>query len=445
MTDLRKPSEDTGRLVGSGSAFREGLWSLGCGVLYGGTSVIVGHPLDTVKTKMQAQPEFRRTGSVGTFLTTVREQGPRGLYRGFLPPFCGSLIFRSLQFASYGVVYAGLRETWFEHTKLGGFLEPRVIIAGGLASGLSRAVVEAPLELIKTRRQLGGSYKAGDLTIGASATLARNVLLLGSFFIIAETFQAKSPDFFGAHPFLKGGVASTLAWCLVWPLDVVKSQMQAGHDRGGIAKLLTRCARDGTLYRGLLPGATRSFIANGASLYAYQFGQRLRSRFSSERAIASSVSGALIGGKYLMRSVADQTGSGPRCTRKKQRGSREGGYDGEDLPECCWSTCLGTHQQEMCVLCHVAESNKSTLICRDCDRGFHVGCCRTAGPVRVPKSPEGWVCRDCRLCARCACPLNVGAWASERKPGIIRIRRNLLQAWDGLSRRPEEKACLFSP
>ncbi|KAF4716369.1 hypothetical protein FOZ63_020838, partial [Perkinsus olseni] len=146
-------------------------------------------------------------------------------------------------FASYGVVYAGLRDTWFEHTKLGGFLELRVI-AGGLASGLSRAVVEAPLELIKTRRQLGGSYKARDLTIGASATVVRNVLLLGSFFIIAETFQAKSPEFFGAHPFLKGGVASTLAWCLVWPLDVVKSQMQAGHDRGGIAKLLTRCARD---------------------------------------------------------------------------------------------------------------------------------------------------------------------------------------------------------
>jgi solute carrier family 25 carnitine/acylcarnitine transporter 20/29 len=28
------------------------------GVLYGGTNTIVGHPLDTIKTKMQAQPGF---------------------------------------------------------------------------------------------------------------------------------------------------------------------------------------------------------------------------------------------------------------------------------------------------------------------------------------------------------------------------------------------------
>ncbi|KAF4675032.1 hypothetical protein FOL47_008343 [Perkinsus chesapeaki] len=235
---------EVGRLVGSGSAFREGMWSLGCGVLYGGTSVIMGHPLDTIKTKMQAQPQFQSAGMLRTFRTTILDHGVHGLYRGFLPPFIGSLMFRSLQFASYGVVFASLKDTWFEHTKLGGFLEPRVLV-GGLASGLSRAVVEAPLELMKTRRQLGSSYSARELTLGFSATTARNVLLLGNFFVIAEAFQAKSPEFFGAHPFLKGGIAATLAWCIVWPLDVVKSQIQAGHRQtAGMATLLWQCARN---------------------------------------------------------------------------------------------------------------------------------------------------------------------------------------------------------
>ena len=51
------------------------------GVLYGTTSVLVGHPLDTIKTKMQAQQGFERTSMVGTLTKTLRTQGIIGLYR----------------------------------------------------------------------------------------------------------------------------------------------------------------------------------------------------------------------------------------------------------------------------------------------------------------------------------------------------------------------------
>jgi hypothetical protein len=44
-----------GALMGAGSGLREGLFGFGCGVLYGMTSPLIGHPFDTVKTKMQAQ------------------------------------------------------------------------------------------------------------------------------------------------------------------------------------------------------------------------------------------------------------------------------------------------------------------------------------------------------------------------------------------------------
>lgn len=36
---------------------KEGMFTLVTGFLYGATNVIVGHPLDTIKTKMQAQTE----------------------------------------------------------------------------------------------------------------------------------------------------------------------------------------------------------------------------------------------------------------------------------------------------------------------------------------------------------------------------------------------------
>ena len=51
------------------------------GVLYGTTSVAVGHPFDTIKTKMQAQRGFETEGMIKSFVKTVKTQGIRGLYR----------------------------------------------------------------------------------------------------------------------------------------------------------------------------------------------------------------------------------------------------------------------------------------------------------------------------------------------------------------------------
>ena len=41
----------------------------------------MGHPFDTIKTKMQAQKGFETGGMTQTFLKTLRTQGIIGLYR----------------------------------------------------------------------------------------------------------------------------------------------------------------------------------------------------------------------------------------------------------------------------------------------------------------------------------------------------------------------------
>lgn len=51
------------------------------GVLYGTTNVMVGHPFDTIKTKMQAQKGFENFSMMRTLTSTVRQQGIVGLYR----------------------------------------------------------------------------------------------------------------------------------------------------------------------------------------------------------------------------------------------------------------------------------------------------------------------------------------------------------------------------
>ena len=51
-----------------------------CGFAYGTTTVIVGQPLDTIKTRMQA----KGTGSsmITTASTIFKKEGITGLYRG---------------------------------------------------------------------------------------------------------------------------------------------------------------------------------------------------------------------------------------------------------------------------------------------------------------------------------------------------------------------------
>lgn len=51
------------------------------GVLYGTNNVMVGHPFDTLKTKMQAGKGFENLSMFRTLTSTLKQQGIVGLYR----------------------------------------------------------------------------------------------------------------------------------------------------------------------------------------------------------------------------------------------------------------------------------------------------------------------------------------------------------------------------
>ena len=97
--------------------WKETLFGLGTGVLYGTTSVTVGHPFDTIKTKMQAQSGFERTTMAQSFAKTIRDGGIRGVYKGAVPPLLGSGIYRSMQFAAFEGAYTflGDRAMWSKY------------------------------------------------------------------------------------------------------------------------------------------------------------------------------------------------------------------------------------------------------------------------------------------------------------------------------------------
>lgn len=256
-------------------------------------SPLIGHPLDTIKTKMQAQSGYVQGSSFKTLRTVLRNEGARALWRGLTPPLLGSMVYRSVQFGAYSAAFAACKDVeWLTTPQpaLGG-MQLRVIV-GGLSSATARAFFETPLEHIKVRRQTGQAWmlapswkealRAPHRELvhafgGFSITWLRCAGLMTTFFMMVDTGVRYAPDLMTAPligPFLKGGVCATVAWWLIWPWENLKNQVQAGadgvpKDAGWVqrARFVLR-ERGGVvgLYRGIGPGSLRSVVANGAGM-----------------------------------------------------------------------------------------------------------------------------------------------------------------------------------
>jgi solute carrier family 25 carnitine/acylcarnitine transporter 20/29 len=218
---------------------------------------------------MQALPGH---GSmVNEFQSIFKHEGLRGLYRGSYSLLIGGGIMRSAQFGVYSSTIAFMSRHTGGPTRpadrLLGIFDPQVIV-GGFFGGIGRGVVEAPFENIKVRRQVDAKWSLRELYIGSGTTILRNSILVTLFMVNIDLSKYLFPDTFG--PFLTGAITANLAWLTIWPLDVIKSQIQSGkHEGQSMTELLRKILKSGALYRGLIPGLTRSTVANGLSMAVY--------------------------------------------------------------------------------------------------------------------------------------------------------------------------------
>ena len=242
------------------------------GFCYGGTTVLVGQPLDTIKTLQQASTE----GGKQSILAVAKELWTTGgipaFYRGGFPLLLGGGLMRSAQFGVYNSSLANIQKFQGGSTDsknyLFGFLDPQVVLAG-FCGGIGRGLVEGPFEMVKVRRQMQTQWDFREIFKGSGTTLFRNSFLFSSFVVYMDI----SKQLFGADlsPFWQGGICANMAWMTIWPLDVVKSRIQSGKYEGkSMVYVLKEARRSGHLYRGLVPGLTRSFIANGCSMVVYK-------------------------------------------------------------------------------------------------------------------------------------------------------------------------------
>lgn len=253
------------------------------GASYGFTTVLVGQPLDTIKTRMQGMPSTAKRSMMVVGKELFYREGVRGLYRGGLPLLLGGSLMRSAQFGVSGKARDVLRSSNLPQHMILGMFDYQVVLAG-LAGGLGRALVEIPTDFFKVRQQVENKYTLKSILDGAGVTMARNSLLYTSFMVYVDLSKQLCSNGYvpkvlmvedgsGLSPFSKGAICANLAWLTCWPMDVIKTQRQSGNYPSTVSSytLLKENFGSGKLLRGLLPGLIRSTISNGSSMVVYEY------------------------------------------------------------------------------------------------------------------------------------------------------------------------------
>lgn len=146
---------------------------------------IIEYPFDTVKVRLQSQPDrppYHYAGPIDCFQKSLRAEGVRGLYRGISAPLVGAAIETSSLFFSYRIAQSLLKAT-FPQPDQNTPLSLKALIACGGTSGAFTSLLLTPIELIKCQMQVPlssssrGHKSPGPLSIITS--IFRNHGILG--------------------------------------------------------------------------------------------------------------------------------------------------------------------------------------------------------------------------------------------------------------------------
>ncbi|XP_067384673.1 mitochondrial carnitine/acylcarnitine carrier protein isoform X2 [Channa argus] len=292
---------------------------------FGGACLLLaGHPLDTIKVRLQTQPKAScgqyvlYTGAYDCFRKTVSKEGILGLYKGMGAPLAGVAPMMAINFFGFGLgkqlqqtdpgkpltspsnlinLERICKEEW---QKIPQSRNTQIFLSGSLA-GFFTTVVVAPGDRIKCLLQVQSSsgelkytgpldcavrlYKQQGIRSvykGTVLTIIRDVPSNGLYFLTYEYLknfltpngqsvsQLSTPNIL-----LAGGIAGILNWTIALPPDVLKSKFQTaaeGKYRGLLDVLRTLLREEGPkgLYKGFNAVFLRAFPANAACFFGFE-------------------------------------------------------------------------------------------------------------------------------------------------------------------------------
>lgn len=270
---------------------------------FGGSClVLVGHPLDTIKVRLQTMPDAKPgqaqiyNGTLDCAKKIVKHEGFKGLYKGMAAPLVGVTPMYAICFLGFGVGKS------LQTPKLpnGEYTLPQIFTAG-LMAGVFTTGIMAPGERVKCLLQIQSGvgaekkyngfadcvkklYAEGGIRSiykGTVATLLRDVPASGVYFMTYEWLKkmVADPNNPGSLSPLRtvfaGGMAGIFNWMVALPVDVGKSRYQTAPE-GKYKNLMEvykeLIQKDGVraFYKGATPVILRAFPANAACFLGYE-------------------------------------------------------------------------------------------------------------------------------------------------------------------------------
>ena len=208
------------------------------GFLIGNAQTIVGHPFDTIKTRIQSSKP------INIFT----------LHRGVTFPLLSTSLINSVMFGSYG---------YFTTITNNDFVS-------GFASGLVISPIVAPIDKLKIDFQINSKLKISDIKFqeifkGFSPTMIRESVSTGVYFSTYNYFKKAQFVDGDKNILLSGGIAGIFSWLFTYPIDVIKTRIQSGE-----AFTYRHAYSQGYLFRGLGVCLFRSFLVNSIGFYIYE-------------------------------------------------------------------------------------------------------------------------------------------------------------------------------
>lgn len=268
------------------------------GMFSGVMKNVVGHPFDTIKVRLQTAPLGRFKGPIDCVLQTLKNEGPKGFYKGFTPPLIGWVLMDSVMLGSLHLYRRIVKENIYPNeAKLPLFGH----VIAGLGSGLTVSFVAAPVEQFKARLQVQYDAKSkiysGPLDVaqklykvsgirgiysGLCSTMifrTNFVFWWGSYELFTQWFQNNTKLSNPSINFWSGGLSATVFWIFAYPADVVKQTIMTDSPIRSekkfprwidAVKYIYRERGLAGFTRGFGPSILRSFPANAAALAAFE-------------------------------------------------------------------------------------------------------------------------------------------------------------------------------
>ncbi|KAI6783435.1 Mitochondrial carnitine carrier-like protein [Emericellopsis cladophorae] len=284
--------------------------ALAAGGFGGLCAVVVGHPFDLVKVRLQTAEKGVYNGAIDVVKKSIARDGlRRGLYAGVSAPLVGVTPMFAVSFWGYDLGKQIVSATSTVSPE--GFTIAQTS-AAGFFSAIPMTAITAPFERVKVILQVQGQkqlapgekpkynggvdvvrqlYKEGGIRSvfrGSVATLARDgpgsAAYFAAYEYIKRSMSPKDPvtgkptgDLSLMAVTCAGAAAGVAMWIPVFPVDTVKSRLQTAEGNvtlGGVVRELYGKGGLKAFFPGFGPALTRAVPANAATFLGVELAHK---------------------------------------------------------------------------------------------------------------------------------------------------------------------------